>query len=128
LTPVVTAGHEPTYLAALDPTVVKRLKALRPRPTARYPGVRRGKVQSSITIADWHPAVRRMDLDAPLPLLARAGEAPREIQLAELYFYKDAHPLARQVLELGVLQRLSFPFHSPDTYRQIRDGKKPNAF
>jgi len=31
-------------------------------------------------------------------------------------------------LELGVIQRGGFPFHTPDSFRKILEGKKANAF
>jgi len=36
--------------------------------------------------------------------------------------------IARQALELGILQRQSFPFQTPDAFRRIRDAEKRNAF
>jgi hypothetical protein len=45
-----------------------------------------------------------------------------------LYFYKDSNATAAALLELGVIQRQSFPVHTPDTFRKIMDGSKPNAF
>jgi TnpA family transposase len=69
-----------------------------------------------------------MDLDAPLPSLKPAKKAPKTISLETLYFYKDSHPLARDLLELGIIERRSFPIHSADSYRKIKTGEKPNAF
>lgn len=128
LAPLATAGHEPVYRPPLDPEVIDRLRKLRPQPKARYAGTRRLNKVATVRVAAWRPAVRRMDLDAPLPAIEPAREPPAEVTLEGLYFYKDSHPIARQVLELGIIQRRSFPFHSPDSYRRIRDGEKPNAF
>jgi hypothetical protein len=69
-----------------------------------------------------------MDLDAELPPLPSASAAPKKLSLEELYFYKESHPVARQLLELGIVQRQAFPIHSADSYRRIKRGEKSNAF
>ncbi|MCC6534088.1 MAG: hypothetical protein IT531_16185 [Burkholderiales bacterium] len=128
LAPVDSAGIEPAYLPPLNTALIARLAALRPKPKPRYRGARRASVKAGIRVAAWQPAARRLDLDAELPKLPALAQAPRELALDALYFYKDAHPLARQLLELGIIQRQGFPFHTPDAYRKIRAGERRNAF
>jgi hypothetical protein len=67
-------------------------------------------------------------LDAPVPDLKPASRAPKRVELETLYFYKDSHPLVRDVLELGILQRRAFPIQTASSYRKIRDGKRPHVF
>jgi hypothetical protein len=144
LRPLAIQGHEPTYLSPIDPAAIERLQALRPqrqrtRPTNQdYPAEeteeqeQRQQAGTSSTgvvrIAEWRPTARRLDLDAPLPQLRPAMKAPAQVSLEELYFYRDSHPLVRDLLELGVIQRNALPFHAAGTYRKIKTGERRNAF
>jgi hypothetical protein len=128
LEPLSTGGREPPYRVAPNAAILERLRKKRPTIRHRYPGERLIKRKAVLRVRVWNPAVRRLDLDAAVPDLEPAREAPREVPLETLWFYKDRHPTARAVLELGILERQSFPFHTPDTYRQILDGRRPNAF
>lgn len=128
LKPLATAGQAPRYLQPINAEVLARLKRRRPTAKPRYPGARRTGAQSRVTVTDWNPAIRRLDLKTPSPTVPAAAAAPKAVTLEDLYFYKDLNETARQVLELGIIQRQSFPFHTPDAYRRIRAGQKPNAF
>jgi len=127
LKPLDTIGHEPQYVEPLNAEIIKRLQARRPKREPR-PAGRRRLTGTFISVATWKPTVRRFDLEAVLPKLKAARSAPPEVTLKDLYFYKDSHPLARDLLELGIIQRRAFPIHSGDSYRRIKEGKKPNAF
>ncbi len=128
LQPFDTRNFEPTYNESLSVEVLERLKSLRPkrRKSSDYKfRVRRGM---RLEIVDWRPSVRRLDLDAELPSFKIASKIPMQVDLEQLYFYKDSHPLVQDVLELGIIQRRSFPFHSGSSYRKIKSGEKSNAF
>lgn len=129
LQPLDTTGHEPTYTPALNTPALERLQALRPKRRQRYgdENFRPGK-PSFLRVQFQSPAVRRFNLDASLPSLEPAAEAPPAVTLEELYFYRDSHPLARDLLELGMIERRSFRIQSSDSYRRIKDGRKANAF
>ena len=128
LKPLATAGQAPRYLQPINEEVLARLKRRRPAAKPRYPGARRIGASSRVTVSGWNPAIRRLDLKTPSPMAPAASAAPKEVTLEDLYFYKDLNETARQVLELGIIQRQSFPFHTPDAYRRIREGQKANAF
>jgi len=126
LQPLDTAGREPVYRNALSPELLKRLGKFRP-------SLRRAKVATpkplhgvALQVSLCHKWPGRFDLDAPLDKLAPAAAPPAAVDLNTLYFYKDSHPLVRSLIELAVIQRSSFPIHSPDSYRKIRSGEKPN--
>lgn len=125
--PLQTSGYRPVYKSELSDEVVGKLQAMRPKKRKRPPrktrsGGMRLRVQTT------RPAVRRMDLDAPLPKLKRAKEPPKSMSLETLYFYKDSHPAARELLELGIIQQRSFPIHSGDSYRKVKSGERRSAF
>jgi hypothetical protein len=126
--PLETEGAQPIYRPPLNAEVLERLKPVRPKGAPRYPGPRRIKVKSSIGMKPWKEAVRRLDLAAAAPSLPAAGQRPKTATLEEAWFYKDAHPLARDLVELGQIQRMAFPVRTPDAFRQIAEGKQPNAF
>jgi hypothetical protein len=107
----------------------ERLYALRPKPTKRYQDRPRSvHRRARVSTVLWSQAMRRLDLDAPAPRLPFAREAPVEVTLEDLWFYKDLAPIVRDVVEYGVIQRRAFPFHTPDSFRKIESGEKPNAF
>lgn len=127
LTPLKTRGYRPVYKSELSDEVVEKLQAMRPKKRKRpLTKTRGGGMRLRVRTA--RPAVRRMDLDAPLPDLERAERPPKTMSLETLYFYKDSHPVARQMLELGIIERRSFPIHSGDSYRRIKSGERQNAF
>ena len=129
LQPLDTAGHQPTYMPPLNAPALERLQALRPKRRQRYgdENHRPGK-PSFLRVQLQPPAVRRFDLDAALPSLEPAAEPPPAVTREELYFYRDSHPLARDLLELGMIEQRSFRIQSSDSYRKIKDGRKVNAF
>jgi len=128
LQPLEIGDTEPEYKPPLNAEMLKALALKRPKGGKRYKGERLLKVQSRVGTAPWREAFRRLDLDAPVPKLPPAKYPPKTIALVNLWFYKDENPLVRDVLEYGVLQSRGFPFHSPDSFRQIAEGKKTNAF
>lgn len=127
VTPLKTRGYRPAYKSELSDEVVEKLQAMRPKKRKR-PLTRTRGGGMRLRVRTTRPAVRRMDLDAPLPELERAKRPPKTMSLETLYFYKDSHPVARQLLELGIIERRSFPIHSGDSYRRIKSGERQNAF
>ncbi len=126
LAPLETEGATPVYKPVLRPEVLKKLEALRPtlRPVPKSLKTKKPlhgvqfKVQLDV------PTRRRLDLDAPVSALPPAPGPPKEMTIESLYFYKDQHPLVRDILELALLEQQSLPFETPDGYRQVKDGKK----
>ena len=127
LTPLDTSNQEPKYLEPLNAEIVRHLQSKRPKLRKRATG-RRPLSGTVLGVATWRPAVRRLDLNAKLPQLNTQKQTPSAINLEELYFYKDSHPLAHDLLELGIIQRRGFPIHSGDSFRKIKKGEKRNAF
>jgi hypothetical protein len=125
LQPLQTKGLEPAYKTPLNQAAIDRLEQVRPR---RQRKDRLSPRSSFLRVRVQRPAVRRIDVDAPLPKLEPVKRVPKQVDLETLFFYKDSHPLARALLELGIIQRRSFPIHSADSYRRIKRGEKPNAF
>ena len=54
--------------------------------------------------------------------LKRAGLVQRVVG------FSPSQRTRQTALELGVIQRGGFPFHTPDSFRKILEGKKANAF
>lgn len=127
LAPLDTSQQEPKYLEPLNAEILRHLQAKRPKLRQR-PKDERPSAGTVISVATWRPAARRMDLNAKLPQLKPLKVAPAEVKLEELYFYKDSHPLVRDLLELGIIQRRGFPIQSADSYRKIGRGERRNAF
>ena len=125
LEPLDTEGLEPAYRLPLNQAAIDRLEKIRPR---RQRKEKLSARSALLRVRVQRPAVRRLDIDAPLPELRPAKEAPAEVELESLFFYKESHPLARALLELSIIHRRSFPIHSADSYRRIKRGEKPNAF
>jgi hypothetical protein len=128
LTPREIGQAKPVYKPPLGREILTALGRKRPRGRKRYKAARRIKVESSVGLAPWREACRRLDLDAHAPRLPQAKTAPKTIPLVNLWFYKEQSPLVRDVLEYGLLQSRGFPLHSPDSFRQIAEGKQTNAF
>ncbi|MCP4290136.1 MAG: hypothetical protein GY792_37980 [Gammaproteobacteria bacterium] len=126
--PLAIRGEMPVYKSALDPKRLAALQKLRPEPRRKYkaPVRRRGNLR--LQVAQWNGAARRMEIDAPVPELGVLDAAPKEVTLEELFFYKDLSPDLKNLLELGIIQRQGFPFHSGDSYRKVKNGSKANAF
>lgn len=123
-----TSGHEPVYRSPLPPEAIERLEQLRPRFRNERGDRPRRFGGMVVRLKEWHPTARRLDLDAPIPELPWASAAPTSLTLEELYFYKDMSPVARDLLELGIIRRRAFPVQSADAYRRIKRGEKANAF
>ncbi len=128
LAPLAIGHHVPVFLPPIGDALRKGLDALRPAGTRRYPEPRRLPPRSRVGSVAWKESLRRLDLAAPAPQLPQAKEAPAQVPLEDLWFYKDLDAVVHDALELGVIQRGGFPFHTPDSFRQILEGKKPNAF
>lgn len=126
LPPLDTAGREPVYREAISGPLRERLEKFRPRPrriTVQTVKPLHGvAIQTDLT----HRWPGRFDLDAKLGDLPLAKAPPEKVDLNTLYFYKDSHPLVRDLIELAVIQRSSFPLHTPESYRKIRAGEKPH--
>ena len=128
ITPLNISGQVPVYKPPINSEGIAAMQALRPQPRQKNQVPVKQQGTFRIRIREWNAAVRRMDLEAPVGELPSADEAPSEITLEDLFFYKDQNPLLRDLLELGIIQRRAFPFHSGDSYRKIKNGEKPNAF
>jgi hypothetical protein len=127
LQPKDTTGQEPVFKSPLAEGTVERLQKLRPalgraKPSARAPHGTRLRLQP------WRPAWRRLDLNGAVPALGPASTRPEEVPLEALYFYKEETSIARDLLELALIDRRAFPIQSGDSYRRIKAGEKPNAF
>ncbi len=124
--PLETAGVEPVYRDAITAAERERLQRL--RPVMRRAAVKTPKPLHGVAvIVDLiHKSPLRFDLDAKLPAMKPAAKPPENVDLNTLYLYKDSHPAIRDLIELTVLTRSAFPIHTPESYRQIRSGAKPN--
>jgi len=127
--PLNTQGLAPQYIDPIDNQAMERLQALRPKPRGkRYQEASASVGGTAIAIIPATARARRLDLNALLPELQPTDEIPDSVELETLYFYKDSHPLIRDVLELGIIQRQRFPIQTADSYRQIKKGEKLNPF
>lgn len=129
LQPLNTHGLTPRYIEPIDSQAMERLQALRPKLRGqRYQVASASAAGTAIALIPAPARARRLDLDAVLPELYPTDEIPDSIALETLYFYKDSHPLVRDVLELGIIQQQGFPIQTADSYRKIKQGEKTNAF
>jgi hypothetical protein len=127
LKPKRTRGREPVFAPPVNQADLERLQ--RRRPTIRpAPELPRPPGGTTISVAPWRPAFRRLDLDAPVPEVPAARTAPKRLPLVDLWFYKDDSPVAHDLLELGVILRGAFPIHSTHGYREIKAGRRKSAF
>ncbi|HXG35139.1 MAG TPA: hypothetical protein VNJ11_17370 [Bryobacteraceae bacterium] len=124
--PLDTSGREPVYREAISGALRERLEKFRPR--VRRISVKTPKPLHGVAIQTelTHRWPGRFDLDAKLEDLPRAAAPPEQVDLNTLYFYKDSHPLVRELIELAVIQRSSFPLHTPESYRKVRSGERPS--
>ncbi len=129
LPPLDTGDLTPNYKSVHDPATEKRLQALRPRRTHRYSHLpSRPRHTGRVRMQEMPPSVRRMDLNASLPEFKPAKCTPKRLSLEDLYFYKDSSPVARDLLELAIIQRRGLRLHSRYSYRLIKEGKRRNVF
>jgi len=128
LAPLEIGTRTPAYKPPLGEEESRKLHALRPAGGVRYPQPRLLPPRAHVSSVPWKESLRRIDLAVPAPECPRARERPEAVPLEDLWFYKDLDPLVHDALELGVIQRRAFPIHSPDSFRQILDGRKSNAF
>ncbi len=130
LPPLDTRNLTPRYKPAHDADTEKRLQALRPRRTHRYPRLSsRPQHTGQLSMqAVPPPSARRLDLAADIPRPGPARHPPKRLSLEALYFYKDSNPIARDLLELAIIQRRGLRLHSRYSYRLIKEGKRRNVF
>lgn len=126
--PLAIGDRAPAYTPPLGQQQAQKLHALRPAGQLRYPQARRLDPRSRVGSVDWKESLRRLDLNAPAPRLAPADCRPEAVPLEDLWFYKDLNAQVHDALELGIIQRRAFPIHSPDSFRKVLAGAKPNAF
>jgi hypothetical protein len=121
VTPLVTKGRQPTYLAAIPADARLRLHALLPRrrrhrlPTGPDTGATATRRQP----------LRRLDLDAPVVECPVARTAPTRVSLEQLWFYRGAHDLVRPLLRLGIIEHNALPLLGAAAYRKARSGERP---
>jgi hypothetical protein len=127
LEPQEVGDAQPAYRPPMNAEVMARVRPLRPPGAPRYPGPRRLKVQARIGMKPWKEAVRRLDLNATVPELPPTTERPDAVTLEMAWFYKDRHELARDLVELGQIQRMAFPIRTPDAFRRIAAGEQASA-
>jgi hypothetical protein len=126
LAPVNVADHKPVYV---DPLAGDREWIASQRPKVPvFTGTTAEPVHgTTVGVAPDKPTLRRLDLASPVPPLEPASGPPARLSLEELWFYKDASPVARELLELGIIEKSSLSIHSGDSFRKIKSGA-PNAF
>jgi hypothetical protein len=127
LAPKDLKGRSPAYGPEVFDKAIARLNEARPAPTSRYPGVRRLKVTQRLAVAPVPPALRRLDLKAPVPDTKPADARPKALSLEEAWFYKD-DPVVAQAVELGQIVRRAIPFRSPDEFRKLQSGEMTDVF
>jgi hypothetical protein len=136
--PRATAGVEPPRIPVEqavpfsgDPGPLassEREPKLRPRSPDR-PQARRNSRRmptrrgTTIRFQQYRPTVGFIDFGADLPLLPFIDEAPAELPLEELVFYRDDHPLIPKLCRYQALHRRRLAFATPEQYRRIRDGE-----
>jgi hypothetical protein len=101
IAPLDTKAGEPRYTNALDEAAERRLNALRP---AFRKSVVRHAHGIALDIPLQRQALHQLDLQSAAPKLEAAAVPPAEVTIRDLYFYKDAHPVARDLLELALLR------------------------
>ncbi|NUO10048.1 MAG: hypothetical protein HUU08_15480 [Candidatus Brocadia sp.] len=126
LQPLSVGQKQPKYHNERNLAIVARLKKLRTQPgKSKY--ARRISTGMGFRIG-WKNTLRQLDLESPVPKLKPASKKPKTVPFEELYFYKESHPLARDLLELSIIYQRSFPIHTGDSYRKIKSGAKSNPF
>jgi hypothetical protein len=123
-----TDGLSPSYHPLRDAQAQQRLQSLRPKRTHRYTELPRRHKPGQLQVRERAPTLRRMDLNAKLPALKPDKHVPKRVSLEMLYFYKDSNPVARDLLELAIIQRRGLRLHSRHSYRLIKEGKRGNVF
>jgi hypothetical protein len=125
--PLDTTGYQPAYKPPVDEQTLERLdKVIQPTRKSVPRPMPRPVHSTVLNVVPPAATLNRLDLQAPVPKLPPARTAPEKMDLATLFFYKDKLPIIADILELGIIQRQSFPVQTPDSYRKIKDGEKPN--
>lgn len=126
--PVRPASEVVDYSGEPGPLVTGEGPIRQPRPTSprarrhtRRTQVRRG---TTIMWPQYRPRHDFIDLDAALPQLEHVEEAPDELPLEQLIFYRDDHPLIPKLVRYQQLFCRRLVFATPEQYRAIRDGER----
>ncbi len=127
LAPRDLKGLSPAYGPEIFDKAIARLNEARPAPTSRYPGVRRLQVTQRLAVAPTKPALRRLDLGAPVPASKPANDLPKTLSLEEAWFYKG-DPVVADAVELGQIVRRAIPFRTPDEFRKLQSGELVDVF
>ncbi len=130
LKPLNVEGLTPVYKSNFSPRLAERAAAKRRKwdELEKTTGAKRPSMMG-LGFKMGAGNVRRLDLDAPVPKrIPRLRTAPKTVSLEELYFYKDQDDVARDLLELAIIERRGFPIQSADGYRKVKSGEQPNLF
>lgn len=127
LKPLDLAEQAPIYRTTAIDAAIARAQKGRPEATRRYSGARRIQVTARLGVAPPDPAIRRLDLDAPVPKLEPARTVPTGLTIEEAWFYKD-DPVVHDAVELGQIERRGFPFRTPAQFRKIQKGEIVDGF
>ena len=124
-----TTKLEPTYKPSRAANAIAKLNARRPKGGRRY-NIPRRRHPKMLLSGPYKPPpdFRQLDLEADLPEIKTTRRKRTNITFEELYFYKDSHPLVKDVLEYGMLSRRGLPMHSGDSFRKIQAGEKVHLF
>jgi hypothetical protein len=130
-TPLKLGTHAPVYKSSVDPEAVVAIQALLPTRGVTVDGKPQDPehpiyAPPDVPLACQPQTLGQLDMDAAVPDLPVAAKAPKELTLPQLWFYKDTVPLARPLLQLGIVENSGVYIHGPDNFRKIRDGKLPN--
>ena len=105
--PVLNTPHlKPIYKPSRAADAIAKLNARRPKGGSRY-NIPRRRHPKMLLSGPYEPPpdLRQLDLDATLPEIKKTKRKRTNIDFEELYFYKDSHPLVKDVLEYGMLLR-----------------------
>ena len=127
---VQTTGITPAYQAAVEPAAVRGIQSLLPTRGVTVDGTPQDPehpryAPPTVPLACEPRTVEMLDLDAPVPPLPPAP-APASLSLTDLWFYKEASPVVRKLLRLGIIENSGVTLHGPSDYRRIRAGTMPN--
>jgi hypothetical protein len=127
LKPRDLCGLEPAYEPQPFDRAITALKDARPVRGVRYPGMRRLPATQKLSVAPVRPAIRRLDIAAPVPKAPLAGTVPKALTLEEAWFYKD-DPAVADVVELGIIMRRALPLRTAEEFRKLQSGEAVDVF
>jgi hypothetical protein len=130
-TPLEIGERTPVYKSSVDTSAVRAIQALLPTRGVTVDGKPQDPqhpiyAAPDVPLACQPQTLNQLDLDATVPDLPVAKKAPAELTLPQLWFYKDSVPLAKPLLQLGIVENSGVYIHGPDNFRLIRDGDLPN--